>query len=74
VLVNGKLKKIPPWGPVYRILQQLMIFQSDDLSQLSPSARTVVRREALEAISADVESLREEAEPFHTPPPLVRHT
>src|SRR5262249_49499436 len=72
VLVNGKLKKIPPWGPINRILQQLMIFQSEDLSQLSPTAQTVVRREALEEISADVDLLREETEPFHTPPPLAR--
>ena len=35
-------------------------------------AQTVVSREALEAISADVALLREETEPFHTPPPLTR--
>jgi hypothetical protein len=71
IFINGKFYPVPPRGPVTRILEQLMLFQSPDLSRAGAVAREAVRREALSAIATDLDALREETEPFHTPPALV---
>jgi hypothetical protein len=70
LILNGKVIRIPPRGPITRILEQMMLFQSVDLNRANPGTRDIVRREALAAITADVSALREEAETFHTPPQL----
>jgi hypothetical protein len=71
LILNGKIVRIPPRGPITRILEQMMLFQSEDLNRLNPNTRGVVRQEALAAIVADVTALQEEAETFHSPPRLA---
>jgi len=70
MLLNGKIIRIPPRGPITRIFEQLMLYQSADLARTNHVARDIIRREALNAIDADINALREETEPFHTPPAL----
>jgi hypothetical protein len=72
VFINGKLKRVPPRGPVLRILQQLMLFSSDELAHAAPDLRDLVRRGAVDAMASELDQLRHAAGPFHTPAPLIR--
>jgi hypothetical protein len=72
MFINGTIIRIPPRGPVTRIIEQLILFQSSDLARGSPVTRDIVRREALDAIATEVGALRDETEQFHTPPALVK--
>ncbi|MDQ3893430.1 MAG: hypothetical protein M3292_02015 [Actinomycetota bacterium] len=70
MILNGKIHKIPPRGPVTRILEQAMLYQSSQLELAAQSTRDQVRRGALDAIASELESLREEVAPFRSPPPI----
>ena len=71
MFLNGQIKRIPPRGPVTRILEQLLLYDSIELERASLATRDTVKREALDAIADEVAVLRDEAEPFHSPRALV---
>jgi hypothetical protein len=72
VLINGKLKRVPPRSPLLRILEQLMLFESEDLATMTSTPHDRVRREALDGVTREIELLRREVEVFHTPASLAR--
>ena len=66
VIVGGKIIRVPSWDPTGRILDQLALFKASELAA-QPWSRDSIRREALTAISAQIETLMMGLNPFRVP-------
>jgi hypothetical protein len=69
VIIGGHIKRVPPRSPLYRILEQIIAYDSAQ-SIGSVHLRDALRRESLSTIAALVDSEMQTIRAFRQPPPL----
>lgn len=69
IIVGGSIIPIPPWDPMLRILEQIALFRSSELTA-QPWTRDAIRREALTTIADHVEKVMAGIGSFRVPAPL----
>jgi hypothetical protein len=73
VLVGGKLKKIPPWSPLYAVAESIV--QAQESESITGKLRNVVQAEIYERISQTALAQIERLQSFGSPaqPRIVEH-
>ncbi|MFC4959722.1 hypothetical protein ACFPFX_25875 [Streptomyces mauvecolor] len=72
IFVNGKLQKVPPHSPAYRVLEHLAVVADAETVDLA-EARDVMRREGYKAIGATVADVLQDLEGFKEVAPRQMH-
>lgn len=68
ILSGGMIKHIPPHSPLFRVLEQISIYESSE-AIASVQVRDAVRRETLSAIASLVENQMQTLQTFRQPAP-----